>query len=170
MKTTLKIFALTVALFGITNISFGQNTASAEADAGARIITPLTIENNQGLEFGDIIAGENTITITTAGARDATNDDALLVTTGVTRTPQAAQFTVNGEANLSYTLVIDPSATLTQVDGTATMTINNFKHNATGTLSGSGAEVFNVGADLTVGASQASGVYEGTFEVTVTYE
>ena len=171
MKTTiLKFFTLSAAIFAFSNISFGQNTASAEADAGARIITPLTIENNQGLEFGDIIAGANKITITTAGARSATNEDAFLVTTGVTRTPQAAQFTVNGEANLSYTLVIDPSATLTQVDGTATMTINNFGHNATGTLSGSGAEVFNVGADLIVGASQASGVYEGTFEVTVTYE
>ena len=171
MKTTiLKFFTLSAAIFAFSNISFGQNTASAEADAGARIITPLTIENNQGLEFGDIIAGANTITITTDGDRSATNEDAFLVTTDVTRTPQAAKFTVNGEADLSYTLVIDLIAPLTQVDGTATMTINNFNHNATGKLSGSGAEVFNVGADLIVGASQASGVYEGTFEVTVTYE
>ena len=171
MKTTiLKFFTLSAAIFAFSNISFGQITASAEADAGARIITPLTIENNQGLEFGDIIAGANTITITTDGDRSATNEDAFLVTTDVTRTPQAAKFTVNGEADLSYTLVIDLIAPLTQVDGTATMTINNFDHNATGKLSGSGAEVFNVGADLIVGASQASGVYKGTFEVTVTYE
>ena len=170
MKTTvLKFFTLSAAIFAFSTISFGQNTASAGADAGARIITPLTIGNNQYFEHGDSIAGANTITMTTAGAGSGTNEVAVLVTTGVTLTPLAAQVTVNGEANLSYTLVIDTSATLTQVDGTATMTINNFKHNATNKLSGSGAEVFNVGADLIVGASQASGVYEGTFDVTVNY-
>jgi len=170
MKTTLKIFTLTVAIFAFSNISFGQNTASATSEAGARIITPLTIENDHGLEFGDIIAGENTITINTDNSREATNSDALVVTTGVTRTPQAAQFTVKGESNLSYSVVIDGSATLTQVDGTATMTIDNFQNTATGTLSASGSEVFTVGADLTVGATQPSGVYEGEFTVTVTYE
>ncbi len=168
MKTTLKIFALTVALFGITNISFGQNTAEATAAAGARIITPITIENNKALEFGDIVAGANTVTVDPDGVRTGTNEDLFL---SVGRTPQAAQFTVSGEKSLAYSVVIDESETLTQEDGTATMTIDEFTHNSTGTLSADdGTEVFSVGANLTVSDSQASGVYAGEFKVTVTYE
>ena len=43
MKTTLKIFALSVALFGINNISFAQaNTATQTANAGATIAVSYT--------------------------------------------------------------------------------------------------------------------------------
>jgi len=169
MKTTvLKFFTLSVAIFAFTNISFGQNTDNATATAGARIVTPLTIENDQELEFGDIISAANVVTISTAGVRSATTPEALLVT--ASRTPQAAQFTVVGEPGLSYKVVIDNSITLTGDVTSETMTVNNFDHNATGTLPESGEETFSVGADLTVGALQASDIYEGSFTVTVTYE
>lgn len=171
MKTTLKIFALTVALFGITNISFGQNTAAATAAAGARIITPITIKKNKALEFGDIISASaaNTVTIPPAGARTATNPNALLVT--ASRTPQAAEFTVAGETSLSYTVVIDDSIILTGATTSETMTVDNFQHNANGSLNATtGEETFSVGADLKVGATQASDIYTGSFTVTVTYQ
>ena len=169
MKTTLKIFALSVALFGINNISFGQNTAVATAAAGARIITPITIANNKALEFGDIISAANTVTISPAGARTATNPNALLVT--ASRTPQAAQFTVVGEASLKYTVLISESITLKGAVTSETMTVNNFYHNATGTLNATtGEETFSVGADLIVGGTQASDIYTGSFTVTVTYQ
>ena len=50
------------------------------------------------------------------------------------------------------------------------MTVNNFDHNATGTLDETGKETFSVGADLIVGGTQASDIYTGSFTVTVTYE
>lgn len=170
MKTTvLKFFTLSVAIFAFTNISFGQNTDNATASAGARIVTPLTIENDEALEFGDIISAANVVTISPAGARTATNSDALLVT--ASRTPQAAEFTVVGETSLSYTVVIDDSIILTGATTSETMTVDNFQHNATGTLNATtGEETFSVGADLTVGATQASDIYTGSFTVTVTYE
>jgi hypothetical protein len=170
MKTTvLKFFTLSVAIFAFTNISFGQNTDEATASAGARIVTPLTIENDEELEFGDIISAANTVTISPAGVRTATNPDALLVT--ASRTPQAAEFTVVGEAGLSYTVVIENSITLTGAATSQTMTVDNFVHNATGTLNATtGKETFSVGADLTVGATQSSDIYTGSFTVTVTYE
>ncbi len=171
MKTTiLKFFTLSVAIFAFSTISFGQNTDNATASAGARIVTPLTIENDEALEFGDIISAENTVTISPAGARSATNEDALLVTITASRTPQAAQFTVVGEASLSYTVVIDNSITLTGAVTSETMTVDNFLHNATGTLDATGKETFSVGADLTVGETQSSDIYTGSFTVTVTYE
>ena len=169
MKTTvLKFFTLTVAIFAFSTISFGQNTDNATATAGARIVTPLTIENDEALEFGDIISGANTVKITPAGVRSATNNDALLVT--ASRTPQAAQFTVEGEASLGYTVLISENITLTGAVTSATMTVNNFDHNATGTLDETGKETFSVGADLIVGGTQASDIYTGSFTVTVTYE
>ena len=174
MKTTvLKFFTLSVAIFAFSTISFGQNTDNATASAGARIITPLTITNDEELEFGDIISAANTVTITTDGERSATTPEALLVT--ASRTPQAAQFTVVGEASLSYTVVIDDSITLTGAATSETMTVDNFVHNANGTLGATtsetpGEETFSVGADLTVGATQSSDIYTGSFTVTVTYE
>ena len=173
MKTTvLKFFTLSAAIFAFSTISFGQgNTASDDASVGARIITPITITNDEELEFGDIISAANTVTITTDGERDATTPGALLVT--ASRTPQAAQFTVVGEASLKYTVLISESITLTGATTSETMTVDNFVHNANGTLIATettGKETFSVGADLTVEASQASDIYTGSFTVTVTYE
>ena len=172
MKTTiLKFFTLSAAIFAFSTISFGQNTDNATASAGARIITPLTIKNDKALEFGDIISGANanTVKITPAGVRSATNNNALLVT--ASRTPQAAQFTVVGEASLGYTVLISESITLTGATTSETMTVNNFDHDATGTLDATtGEETFSVGADLIVGKTQASDIYTGSFTVTVTYQ
>jgi len=174
MKTTvLKFFTLSAAIFAFSTISFGQNSSQASASAGARIVTPLTITNDEELEFGDIISAANTVTITTDGERSATTPAALLVT--ASRTPQAAQFTVVGEASLGYTVLISESITLTGEATSETMTVDNFLHNATGTLGATtsetpGEETFSVGADLTVGATQASDIYTGSFTVTVTYQ
>lgn len=121
------------------------------------------------MEFGDIISAANTVTITTDGERDATTPGALLVT--ASRTPQAAQFTVVGEASLKYTVLISESITLTGATTSGTMTVNNFVHDATGTLNATtGKETFSVGADLIVGETQASDIYTGSFTVTVTYQ
>lgn len=94
MKTTLKLLTLSVALFAFANISFGQNVT---ADAAARIITPLKIQQDQALEFGDIISGTNVVTITPDGSRTATDPTLLLTLAAGGRTPQAAGFSVKGE-------------------------------------------------------------------------
>ena len=57
MKTMLKFFTFVAVLFGFSSISFAQDTqstASATADAGCRIIQPLTLIATQALEFGEI--------------------------------------------------------------------------------------------------------------------
>lgn len=171
MKTTLKVFALSVALFGISNISFGQNTAEATAAAGARIITPITIENKKALEFGDIVAGANTVTVDPDGVRTGSNEDLFL---SVGRIPQAAQFTVSGEKSLSYLITFAVVEDLT--NGSDTMTLSAFTENAggshdgKGTIGTDGTDSFKVGATLTVADNQEAGVYEGSYTVTVAYE
>jgi hypothetical protein len=50
------------------------------------------------------------------------------------------------------------------------MALNSFASSPpTGTLSGGGSQLIQVGATLTVGSSQAPGNYSGSFNVTVNY-
>jgi uncharacterized protein DUF4402 len=81
----------------------------------------------------------------------------------------AAAFTVSGQGSATYAITLPASATVTS--GANTMTVNGFTSNpaGTGTLSGAGSQNLLVGATLNVGASQATGTYSGTFDVTVTY-
>jgi hypothetical protein len=189
MKTILKIFTLTAVLFGFTIISFAQapggdpdpgsfigggTGTTASAGVGTRIIQPLKLIATQALEFGDIIKGENTVTVSAAGSRTATNTDLLLTLTSGGRTPQAAEFEIEGEPGLAYVVTYESNVVLTGPDS-ATMSVGPFTNNATLTLpdgtgeTTAGKDTFNVGASLTVSADQKPGVYTGKFEVTVNY-
>ena len=177
MKTMLKFFTFVAVLFGFSSISFAQgtqSTASATANAGGRIIQPLKLIATQALEFGDIIKGENTVTVPAAGSRTATNNDLLLTLTSGGRTPQAAEFEIEGEPGLAYVVTYESNVVLNGPDS-ATMSVGPFTNNAKLTLpdgtgeTTAGKDTFNVGASLTVSADQKPGVYQGTFEVTVNY-
>ena len=176
MKTMLKFFTFVAVLFGFSSISFAQgtqSTASATAVAGGRIIQPLKLFATKALEFGDIIKGENTVTVAANGSRTATNTDLLLTLTSGGKTPQAAEFEIEGEPGLAYVVTYESNVVLNGPDS-ATMSVGSFTTNATLTLPGieettAGKDTFNVGASLTVSADQKPGVYEGTFTVTVNY-
>jgi hypothetical protein len=81
----------------------------------------------------------------------------------------AATFTVAGLASAGYSITLPASTTLTS--GGNNMTVNTFTSNpsGTGTLSGGGTQTLSVGGTLQVGASQPTGTYSGSFNVTVTY-
>ncbi len=177
MKTMLKFFTFVAVLFGFSSISFAQgtqSTASATANAGGRIIQPLKLIATQALEFGDIIKGQNTVTVAANGSRTATYTDLLLTLTSGGKTPQAAEFEIEGEPGLAYVVTYESNVVLTGPDS-ATMSVGPFTNNATLTLpdgtgeTTAGKDTFNVGASLTVSADQKPGVYHGTFKVTVNY-
>lgn len=145
-----------------------QNSATATANAAATIVTPISITKMVDLNFGAIVPSA------AAGSVTVGYDNSITGTGGVTLIPQlgthsAAEFTVSGAANALFYVTLPSTTTLTRNSGTETMTVDTFYHSATGTLDGTGAEDFKVGASLEVGANQAAGLYEGTFEVTVTY-
>lgn len=175
MKTTvLKFFTLSVAIFAFTNISFGQSQSIATADAGANIITPISISNTQGLDFGDIVSQTSafTVTMTAAGARtDAsglTGDESPLLSTDA---GNQALFTITGEEDYKFSVTLPTSITLTAT-GADPMTVNTFTSNlnaSNNTLTGGSVDL-SVGATLNVNANQDAGAYSGTFDVTVAYE
>lgn len=123
------------------------------------------------MNFGNIAVGSQggTVVMSTTGTRTESGDITLPAITG---SPSAASFLVQGANNYTYSITLPTSAvTITREGGSDTMTIDNFVSDpsGTGTLSGSGSETVNVGATLNVGGGQATGVYNGTFAVTVAY-
>ncbi|HCT94873.1 MAG: hypothetical protein A2X19_10670 [Bacteroidetes bacterium GWE2_39_28] len=166
MKTTFKILAVLVAMVGFSAASYAQSNASAT------IITPISIAVVDHMNFGNVAASGSlgTVVLTTAGARSVTGGVSLPTTTG---TVSAANFTVSGQANFTYSITLPSSVTITRVSGSETMTVNTFTSDpaTTGTIGGGGTQSLSVGATLNVAASQVAGAYTSgsTFNVTVAY-
>ena len=156
------------ALIGGSAAGFSQivkaTTTAGTATAAIRAAISL-IESTQ-LDFGVIdadVAGD-TITILPAGTVSATG---LSVSSG---SPAPGAWAATGDASASVTISFSAGDTLTG-PGTA-MALDNFAHDAGGTpaFDGGGALAFAVGADLTVGAAQLAGTYNGSYDVTVNYQ
>ncbi len=106
----LLISAGALAVVTFSTPAFAAATNSATANATVNIVSPLTLTNNTGLDFGTVVgpfAGE-TVRIDTAGNRNCGG----LTCSGTT--VSAANFTVsNGTANQNLAVTVDPSVSLT---------------------------------------------------------
>lgn len=184
---TFKRNALHVALvstFAMGSMAVVSNAyaAAASSTATSTVVAPIAITTSglAVLSFGKFgpTGASSTVIISNSGVRSGT---AVLVGVGTTT---AARFNVTGDANSTYAITHTALTVLTGISGAAStgpqtmalaktsdltganVTTGNV---ASGTLSGAGAERIYVGGTLTVGASQATGTYTGTVEVTVEY-
>jgi spore coat protein U-like protein len=176
MKMKNKIFAFAILAMGFSVKSFAQSQVTA--DASATIVAPISITQDNGLNFGSIAAGSTAsdVRVTPAGARSITNGGNATLSVGGAAA-SAASFTVTGSAGYQYTVSLPADDIVTLSDGgTNSMAVNSFNflatnNNATtgtGILTG-GSDILKVGATLLVSANQAAGSYTGTFDVTVNY-
>ena len=177
MNTKMNTLAVTLASV-IALGGFGVNAYAAvgNATATSTVITPITISKAADLAFGTFAPGAGgTITIADNGAR--TGSGVILSATAV---GGAAVFNVGGEASTGYAITHSGTGVLTGTSGAAltlpsTMALAKTSDHAittnaaSGTLSGLGADVINVGGTLTVAADQPAGNYSGTVIVTVEY-
>ena len=169
-KLGILLASLFVMALAVQNVD-AQTTTSATQNttATATIVANISLAKNADLNFGYFALSSTggTVSIETNGERSQTGEIILL-----TSDHHPANFTAHGTANGHYfvTLPDNNSVTLTLSGGTETMTIANFVHSATEVFDATGKETFNVGGKLTVPANQPAGVYEGTFDVIVTYE
>ncbi len=160
-----KSLLMATAIIAIATSANAQSTATASASA--TIVTPISIVKDADLNFGNIavtnVAG--TVQMAADGTRYKTGGITLPVSTG-TVTP--AQFSVSGDGNHAYNVTLPTSVTIN--NGAESMIVDDFIHNATGSLTG-GVESFKVGATLHVSGSQAAGQYQTAtpFTVTVNY-
>lgn len=167
-KTVFLLASLFVMVLATQRVN-AQNQASVTANATATIVKSISIEKIADLQFGKIIAASTAgqVQIQTDGSRTIAAGDVVLFNQGSDH--QAAAFKTIGSPNATYFLSFPTSVSLAGPTGSTPMTIEGFVHSATGTLSASGEETFNVGATLNVGVNQAAGEYAGTFAVTAAY-
>jgi len=163
-KHVLVVAASITAASLFATAAHAQASATAAADASVTIVAPLAISKTADLAFGTIVANAEsagTVTVAPSGARS------LATVTALGSGESAATYNVTGDVGRAYS--VDLPTEITLGDGGAnSMTVDDFTHNASLTLTG-GAETFGVGATLNVGANQPAGTYTGTFNVTVAY-
>ena len=140
-----------------------------QATATAEVVAPLTINEDQAMDFGFVFGGA------TLGTVVLDPDDNSRSVTGGTQAlaagpGTAAQFTISGANNATYALSFTAGSL---VGPGAAMAVNGFvtETGFTPLLSATGTQTFKVGATLSVGANQTPGSYTtvGGTPYTVTF-
>lgn len=179
MKNTLVVLGTIIVVGFFTNTATAQTVKTATATAGAKLIKPMTIGKTNEMYFGTInvltgVAG--TVKLSPEGVTTFAGVEDGVVGGKAT----GAAYTVTGTKNSTYALTLPSNGAVTVTEGGSAggvMSINNFTAKfenaaAAGTaskLNETGQDTFKVGATLVVNADQATGVYSGSFDVSVDY-
>lgn len=162
----LLISAGALAALALSTPALAANTASA--DATVNIVSPLTLVNDTGLNFGTIVgpfAGED-VHVDATGLRTC---PATLTCSG-NASVSAASFTLTGTPDQGVALTIPDSVTLNgSVSGSLTVDLTGDKP-ADPTLDGAGSATFAIGGVLNIPNGTVDGVYSNTFDVTANYQ
>ena len=174
--------SLAVSLAAFTpSMSWAQTaTASGSFTASAVVVKPLTITSATALSFGSFVAGSGgTVTIPSASPYTRTSTS-LISGAGTSLSLVASNagavsnITISGIEGTTYTVVLPTvPTTLSTGSGGATMTMTNITSNLVGlagTIPANGAQTFQIGGTLSVGADQLSGTYSATLPITITYQ
>ena len=147
------------------------HAATKAAPVRAKVLKPLTLTSIQDLDLGTVVLGAGTWPATTIGisrTSSFTCPGANVTCVGV---PRVAIYNITG-SNSQPVVINAPSVTLTnQSDPTKTLTLA-VDAPASINLPNSGNQGinFSIGGSVSVSSSTASGVYAGTFAVTVDYQ
>ena len=175
------VLMLALALLSAKPVNAAERAVASGA-ADAVVVAPLSLVANQALNFGRIAAG-------TAAGTVLLNPNTLACTTtgpifraGVC---QPAEFTGMGTRKLIVRIQMPTSVTLTRAGGTQTMAVTGLSLDTTPDLTffgrngantsyqiapPSGIFTFRIGGTLNIAANQQSGIYNGSFAVTVHYQ
>lgn len=162
-----------VCLFLLVIAFSAQGVAQVTASAGisATIVTPIGINKEVDLDFGNIAPGTNpgTVMLKPDGSRVISGGASLPSVTG---TVSAATFEITGAPGYTYSITL-PGEAVTLSNGTENMTVAQFTSQPAGNgmLGPSGSDEVAVGATISVGASQPLGDYlsNSPFPVMVNY-
>ncbi|GGW97217.1 DUF4402 domain-containing protein [Salegentibacter mishustinae] len=156
-----KITFILLAL--ISGTAFAQEKATGTAQASADIVSPITIEGQEDLNFGKVANNTaGTVVVATDGSASGLSQIG-------TTTPKAATFDVTAANGYAYSVTLPTTVTLKSGDDE--ISVDSFTDNAGANPTGSGGiQTIGVGATLTVANGQATGNYTGEFQVTVSYE
>jgi len=179
MNKTIRFSAAGIAMFAALGMGSAAHANTATADATAEILDALVLTNDGGsLDFGTmVVSAGGIVTLAANGTLTCTDPDIVCSgTTGV------AGFSVQGTANKAVTINL-PTGSVelrhpSYTPATAAQhaielaTFTSSQNGATGpevTLDGVGAATFDVGGTITLDGSEAAGLFNGTFDVSVEY-
>lgn len=165
MTKFLKYTLIGMTALGVSAGAMQAHATNVTGNASATIQTPIVLSEDTAMDFATIVADAagDTVTLDSAGSISATG------TSTFSGTPAAGAFSATGTPNSAVTISFSSGDVLS---GPGTdMGLGNFTNDAGGSpaFDGSGNLAFNVGADLTVNASQTAGSYSGTYTLTVDY-
>ena len=175
MKKTI-LFTILMIAATITNIN-AQVSTSASAD----LLVAMSINQSSPLNFGSSV-----LTSAAGGTIELPSNSITRVYSGGVATsvaspaPTNAAYTVSGNANQTYAVVLPTTTKVTHTTvnvGAFEMNITLMKARFNGAaadatvsnLSAEGTDSFTVGGTLTVLPNQVGGQYTGTFQVSVDY-
>lgn len=170
------IMCLLIALAALTSAPAAYSQ-TADTEATAVALQPLSLVKVDDLEFGNLIAGTGggTAVVSTSGIRSTTG---TVVPAG--GTVSNAEFQGYGTRN-RFVFVSTPSTSyvLTRVGGGAAMAMNQLQLQADNLtpfffpglfrINSTDVIVLRIGATLNIAANQQEGRYEGNFPITMNY-
>lgn len=181
MKNKLITLAAILMIAGFTSNVMAQSATVTDASAGAVLIKALGLTQTAALHFGTILndgtAGK-VILPSNSTTRSKTGDGTVL--SAITPIAVNGAFNVTGTGLETYALTLPSSITVTSTTlmaGTKTMTVDELKARfnsagadaVTSTLVDAGTDSFTIGGTLNIALTQASGVYAGTYTLSVDY-
>jgi len=171
----LMVLAGCAALICAADVGVSHAANNATASSTGTVVLPISIAKTLDLSFGKFMAGASlgTVVVSTSNAQSVTGG--VTTTAALGASAKAATFTVTGEPSSTYAITYPNTTTLTGAG--APLTLDSFTNAVdagsvaagVGTLPVAGSHVLSVGATAHVAASQVSGVYSGSFDVTVNY-
>ncbi|MGB3753207.1 MAG: DUF4402 domain-containing protein [Parerythrobacter sp.] len=159
--------ASVAALIATPAFAAPGDTASADGEASATIVAPITLTSDANLDFGAIVADKDvagTVVIAPGSDTATYNNVENVGTSSVTR----AQFTVGGETGQSGLTYTATANDLTSNGNTMGLTLDISA--APTSISGTASDTFFVGGTLSVAANQPAGDYTGSYTLTANYQ
>lgn len=172
MKKLVLAAAVCAAALSAPNAAFAQSSATASANGSTTLIRPITITKTADLAFGRIVK-PSTGTGTVAVANSADTVTAGSGAVALTSTTSRAKFTIDGEGGQAISVSVPASFNLSNGTDTIAVTLNpdlGATTNLSGSLAAAGSASLNVGGSFNVPNGISTGVYSGSFSVTVAYQ
>lgn len=165
---------ITFILLAFLSINALAQESTGTTQVNAHIVEVIDVEAVTPLNFGNMVASTGgKVRVNVEGNRSFSNTNMEILNAG---TVSAAEFNVNAAQNFSYSVSI-PGIQLTPVDTDSEntpMDVSFFwdiNGTTSGLVTGTGEnQTLIVGGLLDVASGQGSGDYQGTVEVTVSYE
>jgi hypothetical protein len=170
MKTALKIAAGALALSALTSAAFGQ-TANVTTTGTATIIQPLSISGTN-MSFGSLVkpsSGSGAATLSNTGNTVTVSGGVAAVSSA---TPSRATYTISGEGAQSISVSVPTTLTMNGPSSSTlavTLSSSGTPTVLGGTLGSQGTATFGIGGTMALASTQQTGVYTGTYVISVAY-